>query len=172
MMFYLNCWKSMEPNKNSLMLLFDHIKKIAFFEKPNRISRGEFILSTSFAWIATAAVTVIWALLWKLAWSLQLFQIVNLIAVLGSLYFYVLFAIRRGHDMWRKSSKCRLLLIPIYNLYIIYQLLAVVGQKDKNEFGEDPLKTQAESNNDYWILWWASIVVSWLLNMVSQSILR
>lgn len=49
-------------------------------------------------------------------------------------------AIRRFHDMNEPGKKCWFLLIPFYNLYIVYLLLFKIGTSGANQYGADRLQ--------------------------------
>lgn len=71
--------------------------------------------------------------------------------------FYFLFAafiapliwihasIRRFHDLNQSGRYCFGLLVPFYNIYLLYRLVFVRGTKGENTYGPDPLTSSKSS---------------------------
>lgn len=72
---------------------------------------------------------------------------VSLLILLGIINFYVVIvmAIKRFHDLGLPGLSIFLLLIPIINILVFLQLLAIKGNVGKNKYGEDPLKKEEGS---------------------------
>jgi len=64
----------------------------------------------------------------------------------------VIMAVKRLQDIGRNPWEILTLLIPIYNLYLLYILLFEEGDKGENKYGKDPLQTQEKDNSWYFFM--------------------
>ena len=107
--------------------MFDKIKFL-FFTFKWRLSRNDF-KKWMLYWIILFFVLFIFWLLQNLLEIIilqKIFWIIFQIWVLVLFIAWFSFFIRRLHDLWRPTKDIFLLLIPFYNIYILY----IVTQKD------------------------------------------
>ena len=66
-------------------------------------------------------------------------KLVLLFAVTFFIMLWRTIAIKRFHDLNQASTDCFGLLVPFYNIYLLYRLIFVKGTKGENKYGPDPL---------------------------------
>lgn len=130
---------------NGLLIEWIFIK---FFPTAGRIGRKEYILGVIFDYI----ILFLLFLLAEYAKNLKeingtIGDISNAIAMLGFLGFFIIayirsicWTIRRLHDLDRSGSHYFLLLLPVYNFFLIMQLICQKGTFGVNSHGPDPIQ--------------------------------
>ena len=60
--------------------------------------------------------------------------------------------VKRFHDFNSSGWSVLLLLIPLYNIYLIIKLYFFLGDEGLNDYGDDPLKHQPVSDTRYYVV--------------------
>jgi len=107
-----------------------------------RLGRGSFIG----IWLITQfAVSIIFMIF--CSWNYFFAVLIALIIISSCIIIFII--IGRLHDLGRPGFECWLILVPAYNIYMMYELLAVKGTNGPNAYGDDPLNSisKTETHN-------------------------
>ncbi|CAH2213244.1 conserved protein of unknown function [Tepidibacter aestuarii] len=111
-----------------------------FFSLKGRLSRGLFI-GNIFAVIIF--FTVLSTLYPYHLFDYNQFKLVDKIINTFNLLSIVCLIIQRLHDLDKSSIYALLLLVPIYNIFLILCILFKRGTIGSNQYGNDPLDTKS-----------------------------
>lgn len=110
----------------------------SLFLAEGRLNRQRYII---FGIIVSVASTILNAIVGAiLGEESSIGGIISLVISIAFSVPSVFFAIRRFHDLNEPGTKCWFLLIPFYNIYLIFLLLFKKGTEGPNTYGADRLQ--------------------------------
>lgn len=157
---------------HSLSWLFSHIRSITIASSPQRLSRGQYILSSGLISLYSIAAGLIVAIIVKLTGSVTLFSILSAIVGVVTLVFLFKVTIRRCHDLnisWRRSI---LLIIPVVNVIFILYLVFAKGTVGDNPHGTDQVPAQDPSDSNYRILGILFIIIYFIISSINGNLTK
>ena len=123
---------------NSIILPKGRQSRWAFFRKVLFLIFIQFVILIVFSWGYSPWGTT------PIALYILLFLIIIFIQI-----FQIVLFVERFHDLDQSGWNVLLMLVPLYNIYLLLNLLFKEGTKGPNKFGPDPLnRTVSEDDGN------------------------
>ena len=121
--------------------------KVLFTHK-GRLNRKKFLLCHIPLFILVLPLSIVEELDWEFLTPYSESSLFSGILIITLLFSYIFFfylctfnvTAKRFHDLNMSGWYFLALLIPFYNLYLMYKLYFIKGTNESNRFGTDPLK--------------------------------
>lgn len=111
---------------------------INFVDFGGRANRFQYIVATFSLFGLIASGVVFWQTVWdhfENPWFMLLFRVIAIIFVGSFSLSWISLTVRRFHDIGKRWFFVPLMVVPIYNVYLIVILYFRAGEKRVNEFG-------------------------------------
>ncbi len=154
---------SMHTPITTMRWLIIHVFRVAFFfEKEERISRGEYRVGIMMLmFIASFVALIVSFIIDSRIINLLLFLVIYIVP-------WVNLLIKRAHDLNMPGRRVAALLVPGLNVYLSIMFLFSPAYNDNNAYGEDPLK-HIPSNNVWYRAVCIALYVSYILIQIAPN---